>query len=92
MQVIAFNGVKPAITDVDVAIFDMTGISETNTELRYTERRKVLSETVPPCYLTDYDRFYSDIIIMQRIHRHPWAFKLVYFIERCLFKIEKLSR
>ena len=92
MQVIAFNGVKPAITNVDVAIFDMNGISETNTELRHSERRKVLSENVPPCYLTDYDRFYSDIIIMQRIHRHPWAFKLVYFIERCLFKIEKHSR
>ena len=92
MQVIAFHGVKPTITDVDVAIFDMTGISETNIELRENERRKVLNEIVPPCYLKDYDRYAHDIYMMQRLRRHRWAFRLVRFIERCLFKIEKARR
>lgn len=92
MQVIAFNGVKPVITDVDVAVFDMNGISVTNSSLRHAERRKVLTEEVPQCYLSDYDRFWNDIIIMQRIRRHPMAFKIVRFIERCLFKLEKAKK
>lgn len=89
MQVIAFHNIKPTITNVDVAIFDMTGISETNVSLRENERRKVLTETVPSCYLQDYDYYAKDILMIQRLHRHPWAFKLVRFLERCLFKYEK---
>lgn len=89
MQVVAFHDIKPAITDVDVAIFDMTGISETNIELRESERRKVLTDIVPSCYLQDYDHYSTDIYMMQRLHRHPWAFKMVRFLERCLFKYEK---
>ncbi len=89
MQVVALNGVKPISVDVNVSIFDMTGISETNTDLRERERRAVLSDIVPQSFLTDYDRYCNDIFMMSRIRRHPWAFKLVRFIERCLFKFEK---
>lgn len=89
MQVIAFNGVRPITTDTNVAIFDMTGISSTNHDLINNERRKVLSEAVPRCYLADYDYFIKDIRLMSRIRRHPWAFRLVKLIERILFRIEK---
>ena len=90
LQVIALNGIKPTtLTDVNITIFDMTGISETNTSLRDSERRAVLSELTPKCFLDDYDYYSDGILMLSRLHRHPWAYKLVYFIERCLFKIEK---
>ncbi len=89
MQVVAFNGVKPIAVDVDVTIFDMTGISNTNNELRMAERRSVFAETVPACFLSDYDNYCNYILMMSRIRRHPKAFKLTYLLERALFKIEK---
>lgn len=89
MQVVALNDVKPIIVNVNVSIFDMTGISVTNNKLRKSERRAVLTDTVPQCFLADYDRYYKDISMMNRFRRHPWAFKLVSFLERCLFKLEK---
>lgn len=75
--------------DIDVTLFDMTGISETNKELDKKERRKVLEELVPKAILADYDRFAFPIDQIKRLKRHPWAYKMVWFIERCLFKIEK---
>ena len=29
---------------------------------------------------------------IQRLLRHPWAYKLMWLMERCLFKIEKAKR
>ena len=75
--------------DIDVTLFDMTGISETNKELDKAERRMVLEKMVPPAILADYDRFAFPIDQIKRLKRHPWAYKMVWFIERCLFKIEK---
>ena len=75
--------------DIDVTLFDMTGISETNKDFDKKERRMVLEELVPPTILADYDRFAFPIDQIKRLKRHPWAYKMVWFIERCLFKIEK---
>ena len=80
---------KPVYTDIDVTIFDMHGISETNKELDKTERKKVLAELINPSILADYDRWALPIEQMKRLQRHPWAYKLVWFLERCLFKMEK---
>ena len=49
----------------------------------------VLEELVLDGYLHDYDRYSNDIYLMRRIRRHPLAYKLVWFVERCLFKLEK---
>ena len=92
LQTIIFGDEKPIYVDLDVTRFDMTGISETNKTLDKAERNKVLEEFINPKILNDYDRWSSSIDQMKRIQRHPWASKLVWFIERCLFKIEKAQR
>lgn len=89
LQVIILGGVKPVYTDIDVTLFDMTGISETNKSLDKAERRKVLKELIPFTILADYDSWSFSIGQMKRLKRHPWAYRLVRFLERVLFKIEK---
>ena len=91
LQAIILGGEQPLYVDMDVTLFDMTGISESahsKTMIR-EERRQVLDEMVPSVYLHDYQQYADDIYVMQRVHRHPWAYKLVWFVERCLFKVEK---
>ena len=91
LQAIILGGEKPQYIDVDVTLFDMTGISENvkSKERIQKERKKVLIELIPSAYLYDYENYANDIYMMRRIHRHPWAYKLVWFVERCLFKLEK---
>lgn len=94
LQAIILGGEKPRYVDMDVTLFDMTGISEDsdNKEKIRKERRDVLAKLIPTVYLQDYDRFANDIILMRRIHRHPWAYKMVRFVERCVFKMEKRKK
>ena len=92
LNMIALGDVVPMYVNIDVVLFDMTGISNANEELRFKERRAYLEEILPPSVLKDYDRYGDDIVLMQRLHRHPWAFYLTRFLERVLFKIEKWSR
>lgn len=89
LQAIVFGDEKPVYADIDVALFDMTGISETNAGLTKAERAQVLKELVPSNVLADYDAWVPSIRQMRRIKRHPWAYKLVWFLERVLFKLEK---
>lgn len=89
LQAIILGEEKPVYTDIDVTLFDMHGISETNKELDKAERKKVLGELIPQTILSDYDSWAFPINQMKRLKRHPWAYKLVWFLERCLFKIEK---
>jgi glycosyltransferase involved in cell wall biosynthesis len=93
LQAIVLGGEKPQYVDMDVTLFDMTGISEDakSKAVIREERSKVLEALVPSACLQDYQRYADDIHLMQRVRRHPWAFKLVYLIERCLFKVEKLK-
>ena len=88
MQVIGLGKVKPIYVNIDVTIFDASGISESNLELRNKERRQVLKELLPPAILADYDAHAFEIEQMNRLRRrHLYGF--VYFIERVLFKLEK---
>ena len=89
LQAIVFGEEKPVYVDIDVTLFDMTGISETNTALTKAEREQVLKELVPPTVLADYDAWVPSIRQMRRIKRHPCAYKIVWFLERFLFKLEK---
>ena len=92
LQAIVLGEEKPVYVDLDVTLFDMNGISETNKELDKAERRKVLEELIPYTILSDYDKWAFPIDQMKRLKRHPWAYKLVWFLERCLFKLEKGQR
>ena len=88
LQAIGLGQVKPEYVDIDVTIFDASGISETNLALRNQERRQVLEELLPPAILADYDMFSFPITQYQRLKKyHLWG--LVYFLERILFKLEK---
>lgn len=89
MKAIIFGDEKPVYTDLDVTLFDMNGISETNKELDKAERARVLAELVPSAILTDYDQWSFSIGQMKRLKRYPLAYKIVWFLERCLFKVEK---
>ena len=91
LQAIILGGEKPKYVDLNVTLFDMTGISESveSKEKIQEERQKVLKKLIPEVYLRDYECYSDEIYMIRRINRHPWAFKLVWFVERCLFKLEK---
>ena len=92
LQAIVLGEEKPQYVDMDVTLFDMQGISETNKELDQTERKMVLEQLFPATILADYERFAFPIEQIKRLKRHPWAYKLVWFLERFLFKVEKAKR
>ena len=88
---IGLNNVKPEYLDIDVTYFDMSGISNTNSELDKRERRMVLKELLPANVLNDYDSFWFDIEQVRRIKRYSFTSKFFWFIERTLFKFEKFK-
>ena len=92
LQAIGLGNVKPVYVDLDVTLFDTNGISETNLELRNKERRQVLECVMPSAVLADYDKHAFDMDQMDRLRRHGWAYKTTWFLERCLFKLEKWKR
>ena len=88
LQVIGLGNVKPVYADIDVTIFDASGISETNLALRNQERRQVLEQLLPPAILADYDKYAFPTTQFDRLRKyHLWP--LVYFVERVLFKLNK---
>ena len=92
IQAIVFGEEKPVYADIDITLFDMTGISVTNDGLRLAERSQVLGELVRPTVLSDYEAWTGDICRMMRLKRYPWAYRLVRFLERGLFKWEKFKK
>lgn len=88
LSAIGLGHVKPIYVDIDVTIFDLTGISERNLQLRNEERRKVLEELVPPAILADYDKHAFDMAQMDKLRQHKWAYKLVWTLERILNRID----
>ena len=89
LQAIIIEGEKPQYVDFDVTLFDMTGISETNKELDKREREQVLGQMFPAAILSDYQHYAFSMCQIRRLQRHPWAYKIVWLLERCLFKREK---
>lgn len=92
LQAIVLGGEKPRYVDLDVTLFDMTGISETNKELDKAERKQVLEQLLPKAVLADYEKYAFPIDQINRLQRHPWAYKMLWFLERGLFKWEKMKQ
>jgi len=88
LQAIGLGKVKPVYVDIDMTIFDTSGISERNLALRNEERRQVLEEVLPPAVLEDYDKHAFDMVQMDNLRKHPWAYKLVWTLERVLNRID----
>lgn len=89
LQSIVLGEEVPVYVNLDVTVFDMTGISETNLDLLDQERRDQLAVLIKPGILSDYDAWKADWDVMERLRRYPLAYKLVHFMERVLFKWEK---
>lgn len=89
MEAIIQGGEKPEYVDINVTLFDMTGVSESNSALVKEEREQVLRQTFPATLLADYEYYADPIERYQRLQRHPWALKLTTIIERFLFQKEK---
>ncbi len=88
LDMIALGDVKPMYVDIDVVNFDMSGVSNTNNELRLAERRAYLEQVLPASVLKDYDAYAFPIHQYNRLRKHHlWG--PVYFLERVLFKLEK---
>ena len=81
LQALILGGEKPEYVDLDVTLFDMTGISETNKALDKAERKRVLEQLLPSTIMKDYERHALSISQMSRLKRHPWAYKLVWFLQ-----------
>jgi glycosyltransferase involved in cell wall biosynthesis len=92
LQAIVLGDEKPKYVDINVTLFDMTGISETNEELNQTERKQVLKQSFPEAILKDYEQYAFPIEQIKRLQRYPWSYKIMWFLERCLFKLEKRNR
>lgn len=93
-MVLGGNGQPPledgqvAYTNLDMVLFDMTGVSESNHAFWQTERRPELEASVPKGILRDYDAHATDMDQMDRLRRHH-LYGLVWLLERILFKLEK---
>ena len=92
LQAIILGDEKPLYADIDITLFDMHGISETNLGLRDREKSEELKKLMPASVLADYREWSFPIDQMRRLKRHPWAYKIVWFLERCLFKWEKWKK
>lgn len=91
VRAIVIGGEKTYYTNIDVTIFDMSGISENggiNKNVIQKERREYLMSILYPSVLKDYDMYSFPIIQYNRLKKyHLWGF--VYLCERILFKLEK---
>ena len=91
VRAIVLGGEKPVYTNIDVTIFDMNGVSESNgknAEVIQKERREYLEKILPPSVLRDYDMYAFPIKQYQRLRKyHLWG--IANFMERLLFKFEK---
>lgn len=94
VRAIVLGGEKTVYTNIDVTVFDMTGVSESdgkNRALIQTERREYLESILPAAVLRDYDMLSLPIEQYRRLKKyHLWG--IVYFVERILFKLEKWVR
>ena len=91
VEAIPFGGVEPVYVDIDVTIFDMTGVSETQLAKREQERDEELQRILPLGVYQDYKNYHFPMEQWRRIKRDGVVYKLFYFAERVIFKCEKRS-
>ena len=91
VRAIVLGGENTVYTNIDVTVFDMTGISESNgknKDIILKERREYLESILPAAVLRDYDQFTFPLLQYQRLKKWKlWG--VVHFVERVLFKLEK---
>ncbi len=91
INTVILNNVSISYKDVDVAYFNMDGISTRRKDIDGEERNRVLKELIPKKILSDYEKYGSYILKIKIIKRYSLSRVLFYFIERFLFKIEQIK-
>lgn len=91
MDAIIFNNITPKYIDINITIFDMTGISNSNPEIERIERETVLLEKLPPAILLDYKNNSYNIEQISRLNKYFLLRIFFYLLERIICKIEKLK-
>lgn len=89
MQAIVWGGEKIQYIDVDVTVFDMAGISNSNKTLEIEERKVVLNDMLPQAVLKDYEKWSFPIAQLERISKYKLLKSVFYIVDRCLFKVER---
>jgi len=91
VRTIILGNEKTYYTNIDVTVFDMFGVSESNGKNKETikkERRDYLESIMLPSVLRDYDNYSIPIFQYLRLKKHH-VWPIVVFVERVLFKLEK---
>lgn len=87
LRTIGLQGVTAKYIDCVVSIYDMKGISSTNSQLLNSERSQALSQLIPKQILIDYQYFseidylYSEI---KKKHNYLFRFRIVFLITKYL--------
>ena len=84
------NRAEIVYKNIDVAYFDMTGISNTQKELLFSEKEKVLAELVPFPVLTDYKNSEDDYIRLTLIRKHALTAKLYRVLQILLVRFSRI--
>ena len=88
LQVIVFGGIVPKYIDYPIDVYDMSGISSTNKELKEQEHQEVLKDLLPPAILDDYEQYSVAMERFSRRKRYPLFFWITSFLDRCIAKWE----
>lgn len=91
IKAIILGNEKTYYYNVDVTVFDMFGVSESNgrnKDIIKKERREFLESCILPSVLHDYDIYSIPIFQYLRLKKHN-IWPIVVFVERILFKLEK---
>ena len=92
LQVIGLNGIVPVYKNIDVTLFDMNGISNSNYDLIKSERKNVLENVLPLSVIKDYEQYEFSFDQIKRINRYWMSHICFFLLERILFKFEKWFR
>jgi glycosyltransferase involved in cell wall biosynthesis len=78
-----------AYRDVNVTMFDVTGISNRNLSLRRMERQTVIRELINANIIRDLEEFASIRDTCRRLKKYPWVWFIVRFLNFAIRKSEK---
>lgn len=92
MNAICLNNESLKYINLDVAYFDMKGISNMNPILNKSERRQVLEEMLPIKILEDFDKYWLEIIKLKRINNYKLTKWLFWSFDRILLSCEKIKK
>ena len=90
-QVVLVEKTPLTYKNVDVALFDMNGISSINKSLDAMERSRYLSEILPTFAIEAFENRLESIEMLDRLKKYRLIYAFIGILERVLFKYERFS-